>query len=429
MNPPILEDLRPQFHFTAPTGWLNDPNGLVYENGNYHMFYQHNPFSTQWGNMTWGHAVSKDLIHWEHLPLAIEQDSLGTIYSGSAVIDHANTAGFGKGAMVCFYTAAGGKNDQSKGQPFTQAVAWSTDMRKFNKLAGNPIIKHIVDENRDPKVVWHEPTKSWVMVLYLTGSNYVFFGSKNLKEWTKLSEFELRGSSECPDFLHLPLEGSKQKSWVFWGADGAYQIGDFDGKKFIPKTAVQHSYYGNTAYAAQTFSNTPDDRCIQISWFRGAEFPNSVWNQQMGFPHTITLRRTESGPKLFFWPVKEITTIRKPKVSGNGGSYPVASGLVDFEGEWTVPPTGEMEIEVNGISIRFDAVYQRLSVLGREIQVPVRNGKLKIRGLVDRTSLELYVQDGEILMPFFVLPKDGVSKGLSVKGGWKGNISVYELSP
>jgi fructan beta-fructosidase len=424
------DDLRPQFHFTAPTGWLNDPNGLVYENGKYHLFYQHNPHGTQWGNMTWGHAVSKDLIHWEHLPLALHPDSMGTMYSGSAIIDKANVVGVGAGAIVCFYTAAGGENEESKGKPYTQGLAWSTDGKTFNKLAGNPIIGNVAEGNRDPKVVWHEASKQWAMALYLTGDRYAIFNSVNLKDWTKSSEFQLKGSGECPDLLELPLDGkSDAKKWVFWGADGKYQVGDFDGKNFEPKTAVLNSYFGNTGYAAQTYSNAPGGRCIQISWMRGSDFPNQVWNQQMAFPHVLTLRNTELGPKLFFWPVDEIRSLRGPKISGAGGLFAVPSGLIDFEGEWTVPDQGTLEIKINGVVATFDAEFHRLSVLGRDVQVPIRNGKLKIRGLADRTTLELYVQEGEILMPFFALPKEGAEHGIRVNGRWKGGVNVYELSP
>jgi len=207
------ESLRPQFHFTAQKGWLNDPNGLVLHNGEYHLFFQHNPDSTEWGNMTWGHAVSKDLVHWRQIEHALLPDKRGTMYSGSAVTDPLNTSGMGAD-IIAFYTAAGGKNPESNGQPFTQGLAYSRDNgRTFTKLDA-PIINHIVAENRDPKVDWHEPTKSWVMALYLDGEAFVLFTSKNLKNWTEIQRFHMPGSAECPDFFEMPIAGSREKRWV-----------------------------------------------------------------------------------------------------------------------------------------------------------------------------------------------------------------------
>lgn len=218
---PYDEPLRPQFHFTAKSGWLNDPNGLAYFKGEYHLFFQHNPFGTQWGNMTWGHAVSKDLVHWRQLDNALSPDELGTMFSGSAVVaefaqsDISIATGPGsdrsaRSALVCFYTAAGGTNDASKGRPFTQCLAYSHDGRTFSKYPGNPVIPHIEAENRDPKVIWHGPTKRWVMALYLNESRFALYGSADLVTWSRLSNIELPGASECPDLFPLALDGDKE---------------------------------------------------------------------------------------------------------------------------------------------------------------------------------------------------------------------------
>lgn len=425
---PAIEplDLRPALHFTAPKGWLNDPNGLVFANGKYHLYYQHNPFGTQWGNMTWGHAVSTDLLHWEHLPHALSPDSMGTMYSGSAVVDSEGVLGKGRGAVALFYTAAGGENLESKGRPYTQCLAWTTDGVAHEKWPTNPIVGHIEGQNRDPKVVWHGPSRQWVMALYLAGDRFTFLGSRDLSSWTRLSDHTLPGASECPDLFELSM--GRSRHWVFWAANGRYQVGEFDGTKFVPKTAVQESYFGNTGYAAQVYSNEPKGRCIQIAWMRGSEFPGTPWNQQMALPNRLTLKQTETGPKLHFWPVEELERLRGRRVAPDGNLYPVSSGLLDFEGEWSVPPSGTLHLEVNGVSVMFDALFRRLTVLDRSVQVPIRDGKLRLRGVADRASLELYVQQGEILMPLFVLPAPSAFQGVRGPDGWRGSLNVYPLA-
>ncbi|MEQ1823807.1 MAG: glycoside hydrolase family 32 protein [Fimbriimonadaceae bacterium] len=425
----MQEPLRPQLHFTAPKGWLNDPNGLVYRNGEYHLFYQHNPFGTQWGNMTWGHAVSKDLLHWRDLPNAIEPDALGTIFSGSAVIDRENTSGLGSKstpAMVCFYTAAGGTSEASKGQPFTQCLAWSQDGTKFTKLPANPIVGHIADQNRDPKVAWDDEHKKWVMVLYLTADKFAFLGSKNLRKWERLSELQIPNGNECPDFFQLTLGGKKK--WVFWTAQGKYMIGTFDGDKFHPETPVIDSHFGNTGYAAQTYSNIPRGRVVQIAWMNNAEFPGCVWNQQMALPNELKLKATAAGPRLAIMPVGEVRSLRKGQVGRHGTNYEVPSGLMDIEGSWRVPKSGSLICNVNGTDIKLDAAKGTLSALDKSASVDLSGGKFNLRIIVDRTSMEIYAQDGLVSMSLFALPRP-VAKGaeLSSEGQWDGQVKVYEL--
>jgi sucrose-6-phosphate hydrolase SacC (GH32 family) len=251
------EKYRPQFHFTPRKFWTNDPNGLVYYKGEYHMFFQHNPFGINWGNMTWGHAVSKDLIHWRQLRNAIEPDELGTIYSGSAVVDWNNTAGFQTGkerVLVAFYTSAG-KHAPVR-RPYTQSIAYSNDRgRTWAKYKNNPVVEHIRGSNRDPKVIWYEPTKTWITALYLDGDDFTLLSSKNLKQWTRLHDVKLAESGECPDFFELPVDGNSENTrWVFWGADGTYLLGSFDGHKFTPESGPLESRVGNH-YAAQTYSD------------------------------------------------------------------------------------------------------------------------------------------------------------------------------
>lgn len=425
------EPLRPQFHFTAQKGWLNDPNGLVYFRGQYHLFFQHNPFGVKWGNMTWGHAVSKDLVHWRQLAEAIEPDALGTIFSGSAVVDRANAAGFGKGALVCIYTAAGGTSDLSKDKPFTQCLAYSLDGETFRKFDGNPVLPHVEASNRDPKVFWHEPSKQWIMALYLDGSRYGIFGSKNLKAWSPLSQVEIPHASECPDFFELPIEGEKgRKLWVFWGASGYYRLGKFDGHSFTPATDSFRSNFGNTSYAAQTYFNDPKGRRIQIAWLNNSEFPDTPWNQQMGFPSELTLRDTPAGPRLAIRPVDEIRSIHKSRLRpDDAGLFACESGLMDISARFRTPASGTLTLDANGHSIAYDAAARTLDVAGTKVEIPAVDGHLDLRILVDRASVEVYAQGGLVYIPMFLLPSGG-KRGLRVSttGDWRQDrMDVFEL--
>ncbi|HEY1789054.1 MAG TPA: glycoside hydrolase family 32 protein, partial [Verrucomicrobiae bacterium] len=294
------EPLRPQFHFTSRRGWLNDPNGLVFYQGEYHLFYQHNPYGWNWGNMHWGHAVSKDLVHWQELPIALYPDGNGTMYSGSAVVDWNNTAGFQTGsepALVAMVTAAG--------TPFTQEIAYSNDRgRTWTKYGKNPVLGHIAADNRDPKVVWFAPEKKWVMALYLDHNDYALFSSPDLKTWQKLSGVHLPGDAECPNFFQVPLDGDTHNlRWVFYGASGVYLVGKFDGQKFTPETQPQRLQNGNCWYAAQVYSDIPasDGRCLLIPWGRlpdGEIFRGMTFNQMMGLPVELTLRSSSKGASL-----------------------------------------------------------------------------------------------------------------------------------
>ena len=299
------EVLRPQFHFTPRVGWNNDPNGLVYQNGEYHLFFQHNPYETKWGNMHWGHAVSKDLIHWKELNDALYPDKLGTMFSGSAVIDKNNTSGWGKDAMVAVYTA-----DRNSPKHEVQCIAYSNDNgRTFTKYENNPVInsneKWKSTQTRDPKVFWYEPDQEWVMALYeLDGVS--IYTSKNLKEWNY--ESHTLGFWECPELFELPVDGDyKNTKWVMYGGTNTYMIGEFDGKVFTPEKGKYQVTYGQ-AYAAQTFNNVPDGRRIQIAWGRIAH-PGMRFSQIMCFPTELSLRNTQSGVRVFHEPVEEVAQL------------------------------------------------------------------------------------------------------------------------
>jgi sucrose-6-phosphate hydrolase SacC (GH32 family) len=428
------ETYRPQFHFSPAKGWTNDPNGLVYYQGEYHLFFQHNPFGVEWGNMTWGHAVSRDLVHWTQLANAIEPDALGTIFSGSAVVDHADTAGFRKGkekAIVAVYTAAGGTSPESKGAPFTQCIAYSTDRgRTFTKYAGNPVLPHIAAENRDPKVVWHAPTRRWIMALYLEGEVYALFRSPDLKTWTELQRIQMPGCGECPDFFEMPVSGKTSvRKWVFTAANGRYLVGAFDGARFTPETDVRQVDYGANYYAVQTYSDIPpsDGRRIQIAWMNGGVYPQMPFNQQMSFPCVLTLRETPDGLRLFRWPVREISSLRgeprlvlrdrvlKPGVDLLGGAQ---AELADIELVFEPRGAREVTLRVRGEAVHYDASAQTLSCLGRSAPLSSVDGRIRLRVLVDRTSLEVFGNGGRISMTSCFLPRPSErTLSLDVAGG------------
>jgi fructan beta-fructosidase len=437
------ETYRPQFHFTPKKNWTNDPNGLVFYEGEYHLFFQHNPEGINWGNMTWGHAVSRDLVHWRQLEHAIYPDRLGTIFSGSAVVDWNNTAGFQSGdekVLVAMYTSAGAHAEPKV--PFTQSIAYSNDRgRTWTKYEGNPVLGHIVGNNRDPKVIWHEPTGRWVMALYLDKNDYALFGSPNLKEWTKLCDVPLPEASECPDFFELPIDGDENnKQWLFWGGNGTYWLGSFDGRKFTPQNGPFQSRWGANCYAAQTYSDIPasDGRRIQIAWMAGGKFPGMPFNQQMSFPRELTLRTTPEGVRLFIEPVREIETVHGEHHEWTDvGLKPdedflsnVHCELLDVRAEIELGGATEVGFKFRGEAVRYDAVKKTLSCRGKSAPLELADGVLRLRVLVDRTSLEIFAQDGQISMAFcFLPPVNDRSAAVFAQGGEATirRLDVWEL--
>ena len=278
---------RPSYHFTPLYGWMNDPNGMVYKDGEYHLYFQYNPYGSKWGNMHWGHAVSKDLVHWEHLDPAIARDPVGHIFSGSSVVDKKNTAGFGKDAIIAIYTNNSVNHDE------VQCIAYSNDNgRTFTKYEGNPVLTPFdgLKDFRDPKVFWYEKGKCWYMIVSADKETR-FYKSKNLKKWTYVSAFgkgmgQQPCQYECPDFFQLPVNGDKKKmKWVmtmninpgcwFGGSATEYFVGDFDGKKFTCPDANEVKWldWGKDHYATVTFSNT-DDRVLGITWMSNWQYAN-----------------------------------------------------------------------------------------------------------------------------------------------------------
>jgi fructan beta-fructosidase len=339
---------RPQYHFTPDSMWMNDPNGMVFFEGEYHLFYQFYPDSNVWGPMHWGHAVSEDLVHWEQLPMALVPDERGYIFSGSAVVDHQHTAGFGQGdhpAMVAIFTyhdpvgEAAGRDDFQ-----TQGIAYSLDRgRTWTKYAGNPVLPNPgIRDFRDPKVFWHEGTSRWVMILAVKDRVHLYT-SPNLKQWTLASEFGAAlgahgGVWECPDLFALDVEGQPgEQCWVMLvsigdggpngGSATQYFIGDFDGERFVLDSAVESVQWldwGKDNYAGVTWSNVPeaDGRRLLIGWMSNWQYatvvPTYRWRSAMTLPRTLTLRQTPAGIRLYSAPVAEVARLRKPPLSMEG---------------------------------------------------------------------------------------------------------------
>jgi sucrose-6-phosphate hydrolase SacC (GH32 family) len=337
------------------------------------------------------------------------------MFSGSAVVDWNNTAGFQSGPeppLVAMFTAAG--------QPFTQGLAYSNDRgRIWTKYPGNPVLGHIAGENRDPKVVWYAPGKCWVMVLYLEGNDYAIFGSSNLKEWKKLGNVHLPGDSECPNFFQIPVDGNGQDThWVFYGASGIYQVGKFDGTNFIATFPPRKLPQGNAWYASQVYSDIPksDGRCIMIPWARMTDgnpplYQGMPFNQMMGLPVELNLVTAEEGLNLVANPVRELASLRgQAHVIGSqtlkAGENPLAGIHGElFEIAATIEPGSAAKISFNlrGIPVVYDVAGRELSCLGCKAKLKPENGKIALQMFVDRTAVDIFGNAGLLYMPMSVV--------------------------
>ncbi len=447
------EKYRPQFHFSPRRGWTNDPNGLVFYKGLYHLFFQHNPYETSWGNMTWGHAVSKDLLHWKELSDAVLPDKNGVAFSGSAVVDWENSSGLqehpswdnhGKlknPPLVAFYTST--LADRGKGKA-AQSVAYSTDEgMSWRKFSGNPVIPHITGGNRDPKVFHYvdrndplNPSNGrWIMALYMEGQDYALFSSENLLHWEKICDIKKLGCSECPDMFELPVDGSSQESrWVFWGGNGNYLTGYFNGREFLREGGPFNSKYGGNDYAAQTYSEIPstDGRRIMFSWMQGGKYPGMPFNQQFSVPRNLTLRKTAGGIRLFMEPVKELENLRFPKpVSftvplkgpGKPTEVPGLKGeLYDIELVARLNPSlaldasGVMNITVCGQKISYHPADSIIDLEGIKAPFNPEENIIKCRIIVDRTSIEIFANDGIIQIARCFVKNDASPGGIIISG-------------
>lgn len=433
------ESIRPQFHFSAQRGWLNDPNGLVFYRGEYHLFFQHSPFSWGDGPKFWGHAVSDDLVHWRELGEALYPDDLGPMWSGSAVDDTKHSRGFGhrgESPMVLIYTAAG--------EPFTQCIAASIDGRHFTKYAGNPVIKNISAGNRDPRAFWDSAHHQWVVALYVEdhGHTIHFFTSPNLRDWKLASVFAKTQDNflfECPDIFPIALDGKPhQTKWILTSANGEYAVGNFDGHQFTAETPVLHGPWGEGFYAAQTFNNEPHGRRIQIGWLQTTT-PGMPFNQSMSLPMELKLITIPEGPRLTRTPVSELTSLREKShdlsamTLAPGAANPLASinaQLLELRANFTPAKSAKITFHIRGVSIVYDSAQQQLTVNNHTAPAPLINGKQDLTIYVDRTSVESFASGGLVYVPLPInLNAADESLSASVKGGSAqfDHLSVYEL--
>ena len=424
------EKNRPQFHFTTRRGWINDPNGLIYYDGEYHLFYQHNPYEREWENMHWGHAVSKDLVHWEELPSALYPDHLGGMFSGSAVMDYDNTAGYNKGktpAMIAIYTAAGADKQ-------VQCIAYSLDKgRTFTKYEANPVIdsRHIWNskDTRDPKVFWYTPGKHWVMVLNERDGHSIYTSS-NLKDWKY--ESHVTGFWECPELFELPVDGNPNNTkWVMYGASGTYMLGSFAGKVFTPEKG-KYQYTTGAIYAAQTFTNMPDSRRIQVGWGR-ISHPEMPFNGMMLLPTELTLRTTKDGPRLFNLPVKETETLFTPVRDWQNLTSDKANDLLkEFYNTDCLRIKTTIKLS-HATDAGFNLFGQR--IVGYDMNSNTINGvfyspedmtsmELSADIYIDRTSIEVFIDDGAYSYSMERKPDTNNKEGFHF---WGNNIEVKDL--
>lgn len=471
------EKFRSVYHHTPAYGWMNDPNGMFYKDGVYHLYFQYNPYGSVWGNMHWGHSTSTDLMHWKFEGCAIVPDAWGAIFSGSCVVDHENTAGFGKEAVVAFYTSA---KSTPWGDIQMQSMAYSLDNGKtFTKYEGNPILTSSEKDFRDPKVFWYAPGKHWVMILAV-GQHMEIYSSVNLKEWKKESEFgAMQGAHggvwECPDLVEIPVEGTREKKWVlicnlnpggpFGGSAAQYFVGSFDGKKFVNESPTQTKWmdWGKDNYATVTWNNAPDGRCIALGWMSNWQYANNVPTRQYRSANTLARDLTlyREGQELYLksTPSVEVKKARGKKVSipsfrvsekheivnlfednqgayeveiliQNAGASKIAFCLLNDKGEKV-----SMYYDLNRKQFVMDRSESGTVDFSKDFPAvtvaPANVDKeLTLRLFVDRSSIEAFGEDGKFVMTNLVFPSQPYVKmcfeadknGYAVK-----TLNVYKL--
>ena len=402
--PDEYEEYRPKIHFTVRNGWNNDPNGLIYYGGKYHMFYQYNPCSGEWGTMHWGHAVSDDLIKWEEKDIALYPDELGAMYSGSAIEDINGVSGIGNGKnapMLIYYTAAAGSATRmSAGKRFTQCLAYSFDGETFEKFDGNPIIPHIEGRNRDPKVVYVDEIGKYALALYLADNRYSFFVSDDLIHFTHLQTLAIPSDWECPDIFPLECEG--ERLWVLMGARDYYLVGKFTDKGFVSIGNEKHLSCAGVNYAAQSFSGT-GNRVVRVYWQR-TRFPIPRVTQQMGIPVEATLVKENGEYYLKALPVKELEAYRSEIFSLENAAIiePVTvqtgESALDIELEAEYDSSRRILLTVFGRRITLDMRKNEIWIEKAHIPLSLNKESAKVRIVIDRCTAEIYADGGRYLM-------------------------------
>jgi fructan beta-fructosidase len=458
------EPFRPQFHFSPARNWTNDPNGLVYFEGEYHLFFQFNPFGDRWGHMSWGHAVSRDLVHWRELPVALPEENGVMIFTGSTVVDQHNSSGFctaSKACMVAIYT---GHTPETKSHPAlqTQNIAYSNDRgRSWTKYPQNPVLDLHMSDFRDPKVVWSESAKRWVMVVAFPNDHKVrFYGSSDLKHWQQLSDFGPAGAAsgqwECPELFELPIESKPgQTRWVLkiglnpgalqGGSGEQYFVGQFDGSRFIndnPAGVTLWTDYGKDCYCALTFNNLPRTQSqVMLGWMNNWQYagdvPTQPWRGQMTVPRKIALRETPEGLRLVQNPIDALAQLRS--------SWRPGSDVFELKVEAPLGNAKELGWKLRNAGetfslIGFDRDNQQLFVdrthsgaTNFSKDFPARTtaplhltgNELRLHILVDRSSVEIFAEDGLIAITNLIFPPLGAREvEFYSKGGQSGAIQT-----
>ena len=440
------EQYRPVYHHTPAWGWMNDPNGMFYKDGVWHLYFQHNPYGSQWENMTWGHSTSTDLVNWTFQGDPIEADAWGTIFSGSAVVDHQGTAGFGKGAVVAMYTSAGENQ--------TQSLAYSTDNgQTFTKYAGNPVVTSNTPDFRDPHVFWNDDIKRWNMIM-AEGQHMNIYSSADLKDWKLESQFGAEygnhgGVWECPDLMKMKVRGTDEYKWLllcninpggpFGGSATQYFVGQFDGHKFTCESAPEVTKwmdYGKDHYATVTFDNAPDGRRVAMAWMSNWQYANQVPTKQFrsanSVPRDLDLYEYEGQTYCGVTPSPELAAARPKKATKT--LTEACEMVVSLKGNATITLSNDkgeqvvMTYDEKSRTFAMDRTKSGLCDFSDEfaaLTVAPVHGKLsQLRLFIDRSSIEAFDADGKMAMTNLVFPTRPYNK-VTVKG--KAKYVVYNL--
>ena len=441
------EKYRPVYHHTPAWGWMNDPNGMFYKDGVWHLYFQYNPYGSQWENMTWGHSTSTDLIHWTFQGAPIEADAWGTIFSGSAVVDHNNTAGFGKGAVVAMYTSAGENQ--------TQSIAYSNDNgQTFIKYDGNPVLTSNTPDYRDPHVFWNEDIKRWNMIM-AEGQHMDIYSSADLKEWKLESQFGAEygnhgGVWECPDLVKMKVRGTDQYKWMllcninpggpFGGSATQYFVGQFDGHKFTCESAPEVTKwmdYGKDHYATVTFDNAPDGRLVAMAWMSNWQYANQVPTMQFrsanSVPRDLDLYEYQGQTYCGVTPSPELAAARPKKATKT--LTEACEMVVTLKGNATITLANDkgeqvvMTYDEKSRTFAMDRTKSGQKEFSDDFAAltvaPVHGKMSQLRLFIDRSSIEAFDADGKMAMTNLVFPTKPYNKVL-VKG--KAKYVVYNLN-